>query len=483
MRARAPSEVAPTDREANWAVAVAGGLYLVGALLCATGALLPELRSPWAIGGVGVVAFTTGLVLLLVSSRGRGTLTIAFLADLWGIVLIATLCAGSSGTGSPFALIYMFAIGHAAAFQPRDRLYTVALGSLVAFLAPIVYEAGVSTEFAAVACVGIVLALMTSAAVHFALNRIREQRRRLQILGAATASLDRSLDPAETLRAISRMAVPELVPVCVVDVLDATGSIGSTVAAAADPALAREIEASPAGSAAGRPATSTGSRTCSTSHRRVSPAAPGRRRRRRRRRRSRAPARAGTRRERPGGGRARARGRDGAGRLCLRGRLPDARPRTHPRDDHLLAPAVRPPVRPGPGDRARGPQRPSRARLRQRPAVCRARPGGAHAAAQPDALRAAHDPGARARQLLPPDGRRQRGGRRLLRRHLRQRGLLAGRRRRLREGGRGGGADGLRAPHDGGLRPRNRTPRPGPDARQPGDARAGLRRPASPPRS
>ena len=40
------------------------------------------------------------------------------------------------------------------------------------------------------------------------------------------------------------MAVPELVPVCVVDALDGTGSIGSTVAAAADPALAREIEAS-----------------------------------------------------------------------------------------------------------------------------------------------------------------------------------------------------------------------------------------------
>jgi len=244
MRARAPSEVAPTDREANWAVAVAGGLYLVGALLCATGALLPELRAPWAIGAVGVLAIGTSALLLVVWHQGRGTLTIAYLADLWGIVLIATLCAGSSGTGSPFALIYMFAIGHAAAFQPRGRLYTVAGAGLVAFLAPIVYEEGVSTEFVAVACVGIVMALLTSAAVHFALNRIREQRRRLQVLSAASASLDRSLDPAETLRAISRMAVPELVPVCVVDALDLTGSIGSTVAAAADPALVQAIEAS-----------------------------------------------------------------------------------------------------------------------------------------------------------------------------------------------------------------------------------------------
>jgi len=245
MRARAPTEVTPTDREANWAVGVAAGLYLVGALLCATGALLPELRAPWAIAAVGILATATSALLFGVWHRDRGTLTIAFLADLWGIVLIATLCAGSSGASSPFALIYMFAIGHAAAFQPRGRLYVVAAAGLVAFLAPIAYEEGVSTLFAAVACMGIVLALLTSAAVHFALNRIREQRRRLQVLSAASASLDRSLDPSETLRAISRMAVPELVPVCLVDVLDGTGSIGSTAAAATDPGLAREIEAAP----------------------------------------------------------------------------------------------------------------------------------------------------------------------------------------------------------------------------------------------
>ena len=245
MRAQAPTEVAATDREANWAVGVAGGLYLVGGLLCATGALLPALRAPWAIAAVGVLALSTAALLFVLWSRERGTLMMAYLADLWGIVLIATLCAGSSGSGSPFALIYMFAIGHAAAFQPRGRVYVVVLASVVAFLSPLVYEAHVAPQFAAVACMGIVLALLTSAAVHFALSRIREQRRRLQVLSQASASLDRSLDPAETLRAISRMAVPELVPVCVVDALDGTGSIGSTVAAAADPALAAEIEASP----------------------------------------------------------------------------------------------------------------------------------------------------------------------------------------------------------------------------------------------
>ena len=61
--------------------------------------------------------------------------------------------------------------------------------------------------FAAIACVGIVLALLASAVVHAALNRLREQRRRMEVLIAATAKLDRSLDPAETLRTIARMAV------------------------------------------------------------------------------------------------------------------------------------------------------------------------------------------------------------------------------------------------------------------------------------
>ena len=211
----------------------------------------------------------------------------------------------------------MFAIGHAAAFQPRGRLYVVSFAGLVAFLLPIAYEAGVTTQFAAVALVGIAMALLTTAAVHFALNRIREQRRRLQVLSDASASLDRSLDPAETLRAISRMAVPGLAPVCVVDALDGTGSIGSTVAATADPELAGEDRGLAARPAAQQPAPRRGRRPA---------------------RRERALGGTGDRSPRGrGGGRTRARRGDGAGRLRVRGGLPDARPRAHPRDHHLLA--------------------------------------------------------------------------------------------------------------------------------------------------
>ena len=83
---------------------------------------------------------------------------------------------------------------------------------------------------------------MTCAVIHIALERMRDQRRRLEFLIGATANLDASLDPAETLRKIARTAVPDFAELCVIDLLDRRGSIGSTVAAAVDPAVAAEVE-------------------------------------------------------------------------------------------------------------------------------------------------------------------------------------------------------------------------------------------------
>jgi Stage II sporulation protein E (SpoIIE) len=156
--------------------------------------------------------------------------------------VIAVLCASSGGPDSPFALIYFFALGHAAAFQPRGRFVGVSVAALVAFLAPLAYESHVSTMFSAVASVGIVLALLTSMVVHTALNRLREQRRRMELMIAATAELDRSLDPAQTLRTIAHMAVPDLAELCVIDLLEEGGSISGTVAASVDPAVAAGVE-------------------------------------------------------------------------------------------------------------------------------------------------------------------------------------------------------------------------------------------------
>lgn len=241
--ARATEHVEETtgSREARVAVAIAAALYVVGAALIATAVLLPDVSSPAGAAGVAAAALLTAAGLLIAFSRRRGGIGLACAADLWGVVLIAVLCASTGGASSPFGLIYFFAVGHAAAFQPRDRWILVSAVALLAFLAPLAYS-DVSTTFGAVACVGVVLALLTSAVIHIALNRMRDQRRRLESLIGATANLDTSLDPAETLRKIARTAVPEFAELCVIDLLDRRGSIGSTVAAAVDPAIAAGVE-------------------------------------------------------------------------------------------------------------------------------------------------------------------------------------------------------------------------------------------------
>lgn len=232
---------APGEREAAAAIAIAGGLYFVGALLCATALLLPRVDSPAGVAGVAFDALLTAALLFYAAERGWGGLRLAFIADLWGIVLIAVLCASGGGAESPFALIYFFAIGHAAAFQPRGRLLAASLAGLIAFLLPLLYEAHISSIFGAIVCVGVVLELLTSVVVHMSLNRMREQRRRLEILIAASAELDKSLDPAETLGTIAQMAVPDLADLCVIDLLDESGAIASTVAASINSELAATL--------------------------------------------------------------------------------------------------------------------------------------------------------------------------------------------------------------------------------------------------
>ncbi len=240
-RAKRPLEETAGSREARAAIAIAAALYVVGATLIATAPLLPHVGAPAGAAAVAAAALLTAAGLLIAFSRGFGGLELACAADLWGIVLIAVLCASTGGASSPFGLIYFFALGHAAAFQPRGRLILVCAAGLIAFLAPLAYE-DVPEMFGAVASVGIVLALLTSAVIHIALDRMREERRRLEFLIGATANLDTSLDPAETLRKIARTAVPEFAELCVIDLLGRRGSMGSTVAAAVDPAVASEVE-------------------------------------------------------------------------------------------------------------------------------------------------------------------------------------------------------------------------------------------------
>ena len=200
-------EPALSRREVRAAIFAEAGLYLVGALLCATALLVPHVRAPEAVAAVGVNAVIVAAVLVLAARRDRAGLMLAFVGDLWGVVLVAILCAAAGGASSPFALIYLFAIGHAAGFQPRGRYIVVLIAAIVAFLLPLTYES-VPEAFGAAACVGIVLAVLTTLVIHLALNSVREHRRRLKFLIDATASFDTSLDPAEALRDLkSRLAL------------------------------------------------------------------------------------------------------------------------------------------------------------------------------------------------------------------------------------------------------------------------------------
>jgi serine phosphatase RsbU (regulator of sigma subunit) len=240
--AEAQRQPALNKREVRAAIHAEAGLYVVGGLLCSTALLIPHVRAPEAVAAVGVNALIVAAGLFVAAQKDRGGLALAFAGDLWGVVLVGILCASAGGASSPFALIYLFAIGHAAGFQPRDRYIVVLVASLVAFLLPLTYE-NVPETFGAVAIVGIALAVLTTGVIHLALNGVREHRRRLKFLIDATASFDTSLDPAEALRNLARAAVPELAELCVIDLFDLNGAaIGSTVAAALDPEVAVGVE-------------------------------------------------------------------------------------------------------------------------------------------------------------------------------------------------------------------------------------------------
>ncbi len=228
--------------ETRLAVASAAGLYVIGGSLIATSFLLPEVSSPAGAAAVAGDAMLTALALIWFLSRGRESLELAWAADLWGIAIIVVLCASTGGASSPFAMLYFFAVGHAAAFQPRRRFAITSVIGLLAFLAPLAYEDVGHRTSRRSPCVGAVLALLTTAAVHLALERMRADRRRLELLIAATAKLDTSLEPQQTLRRIAAMALPELAELCVIDLVDEDGAITTTVAAGVDPEVASRVE-------------------------------------------------------------------------------------------------------------------------------------------------------------------------------------------------------------------------------------------------
>jgi hypothetical protein len=223
-------------------VASAAGLYVVGALLITNTLLLPHVASPFGAGAVGVTAMLTAAGLMLTLARDHGGLRMAFAAEMWGITVIIVLCASTGGARSPFSMLYFFAVGHAAAFQPRGRFLIAAAAGLLGYLASLLYT-HIEPNVGAFAVVGVVLAMLTTGVVHIALERMREQRRRLELLIAATAKLDTSLDPQQTLKLIAATCLGELAELCVIDLIDANGTVTTTVAASLESGMGERVEA------------------------------------------------------------------------------------------------------------------------------------------------------------------------------------------------------------------------------------------------
>jgi serine phosphatase RsbU (regulator of sigma subunit) len=74
------------------------------------------------------------------------------------------------------------------------------------------------------------------------LARTERQHEAHELLAAAGAVLDASLDPQQTMRTIAQMAIPRLAELCLIDVIREDGLLGDSVVAAVDERLARGLE-------------------------------------------------------------------------------------------------------------------------------------------------------------------------------------------------------------------------------------------------
>lgn len=163
--------------------------YTAAALCLASAILLGAVALPMAhrpsvlalaLLGAATVAFSALLAAL--TRYGRLTLQRLFVANFAAIVLIAALVAVTGREHSIYAELYLFAVVHAAAFQPRGRLIAVLVFASLAFLAPVVYgHAG--TWFIAVAVVSMPPVILAAVVVAIAARIHRGQR--YQLMGQA----------------------------------------------------------------------------------------------------------------------------------------------------------------------------------------------------------------------------------------------------------------------------------------------------------
>jgi diguanylate cyclase (GGDEF)-like protein len=157
------------------ATASAAVVYVVGAGVLGAAAAVegwPEGRELVVLAGAAL------LVAALVTAFERGsrdTLAIVFAAEVAALGLVGALVAVTGGVDSGYWPLYLLAIVHVAAFQPRWRVVLACLLAIGAILAPLVYEGG-DTGFLTIALSALAPTLVVAAVIHLAAEALRRER-------------------------------------------------------------------------------------------------------------------------------------------------------------------------------------------------------------------------------------------------------------------------------------------------------------------
>jgi diguanylate cyclase (GGDEF)-like protein len=154
-------------------------LFGVGAVLLGVACLVEDPSDLPVLAGLAVLALAVCLALLGLERANRGSLGLAFAADVLAVGMIATAVAVTREAHSPYAGYYVFVALHAAAFQPRGRVLAMIGITTAAFLAPLAYDSDNARWFATIAVATGLPALVLVWLTHLGVTSMARERRTL----------------------------------------------------------------------------------------------------------------------------------------------------------------------------------------------------------------------------------------------------------------------------------------------------------------
>ncbi|MDX6650190.1 MAG: hypothetical protein QOJ97_2141 [Solirubrobacteraceae bacterium] len=180
MPRKAPRKARMRALDVRLAARSAAVLYGVGGLLLVAAALLEApSRQPgiFALAGLSLLA---GLALVGLERTGRASMGLAFASELLAVGVVGALVAQTHGAQSLYPAYYLLPVLHAAVFQDRLRALAVGAVAVVAFLAPLAYQANNAKSFAELALAALFPAIVFAVVTHVAVSALREERRLLE---------------------------------------------------------------------------------------------------------------------------------------------------------------------------------------------------------------------------------------------------------------------------------------------------------------